>query len=189
MEFDLRTHLSRILHIFLVLLLMLIVGIVCLRLIGMTKLGTIYTRYADPGPSWATQRPNQRRKVQQRINAMGGWNTLRQVSDQFCRDHPSRFDWNRGMGNKEALPEALAALAPMRVSINAHPEVVYPVSAQIVEIKFFGGASTGAAGVPDYEIWVVCGKARGYIPDVSHYRSAITTGVANRIEEGIFEVY
>lgn len=189
MKFDLRTLPVRILHILRAVLLMLIVGIVCTRLIGMTKLGTIYTKYADPGPSWATQRPKQRKTVQQRIDAIGGWKTLRQVSEQFCRDHPASFDWNRGTGSRAALPEAFAALAPMRVSINAHPEVVYPVSTQIVEIKFFGAARTGAAGVPDYEIWVVCGKAPGYIPDVSHYRSAITTGVANRIEEGIFEVY
>lgn len=189
MEFDLRTLPSRGFYFLRVVLLMLIVWFVFTRLVGMTKPGATYTKYAYPGPSWANQRPIQRQKVQQRIAAIGGWKALRQVSEQFCRDHRSRFDWNRGTGNKAALPAAFAALTPMRVSINAHPEIVYPVSARIVEIKFFGGASTGATGVPDYEIWVICGNAPGYVPDASHYRSAIITGVANRIQEGIFEVY
>jgi hypothetical protein len=183
MEFDLKPMASRGIRI---------LGISLLAILVWRGSGgfiSIYTKYPYPGPTWASQRPLQRQKVQQRIAAIGGWEALRQVSEKFCRDHPGRFDWNSGMGSKTALPTAFASLSPMRVSINAHPEIVYPVNGRVVELHFFGSHSTGSYGVPGYDIWVVCGNAPGYIPDVSHFHGSITTGVANRIQKGIFEVY
>jgi len=183
MKLDFKTIASRVVRI----LSILLCTIIGLRLCAPSI--AIYSKYGYAGPTWAAQRPAQRQQVQQRIAAIGGWQALRQVSEKFCRDHPGRFDWSRGLGSKLELPTAFAALAPMRVSIDAHPEIVYPANARIVEIQFFGSPSTGSYGVPAYHIWVVCGKAPGYVPDVSHFRSAVTTGIANQIQKGIFEVY
>lgn len=144
------------------LLLLAILGwIVFGRFLGVT----IYSKYGYAGPTWATQRPLQRQRVQERIAAIGGWRVLRRVSEKFCQDHPERFDWNRGTGSKAELPTVFAAFAPMRVSINAHPEIVYPAHARLVEIQFFGATSTGSHGIPAYYIWVVCGNAPGCVLD------------------------
>jgi len=161
-----------------------VVWIICGQFIFVTMI-----KFFDVGPTWKSQRPLQRQKVQQRIAAIGGWKILRHVAEKFCTDYPGRVDWNYRIGDRAEIPKAFAALSPMRVSINAHPEIVYPVNGRVVELHFFGSHSTGSHGIPDYDIWVVCGKAPGYVPDLSHFRGSMNEGVANRIQEGIFEVY
>lgn len=137
-------------------------------------------------PLWVERR-QQRATVNERVQASGGWDTVKRDCLSFAETNKS-FYWSRGFNNQLPLPTTLAALAPVEVNcmssetlssqpansslptvqgskknLNEFPSPEVPVgfnekpNVDEVRIKFFGLHSTGGRSTPFYGIVIVGG--------------------------------
>jgi hypothetical protein len=153
------------------------------------------------GPSFETQRKEQRKIVQQRVLAAGGWAAVRGACNSLTTNLPhDYFYWRPPVTNAQVtwfsnngpagtyvtnldygpLPAPLATLQPRTVEFD-----VVTNDLTVVKIELFGMHRTGAWDVPYYGIYVVCGVAPlRYQPAVEgpgHFLSEVS--------ERVFEVY
>lgn len=143
-------------------------------------------------PDWVERR-TQRRILQERIQAAGGWEVIRRDCIQLSNQHDDGiFYWSRGHTN--ALPGGISKLKPMEVRFtspkNLQQNKDYP-KVPFVRIKLFGTHSTGGHSSPYLGLEVVCDtNALNYRPEAHHNvapGNRYTT--YRRIADGIFEVY
>jgi hypothetical protein len=163
----------------------------CLAFVGVL----IFLGVIDPAiwPPRSVERREQRTKVVERIQAVGGWAALQKDCDTLVAQYPdSAFVWYRHDTN--ALPPTIAALKPWCV-IYYSPTVVrgYKDEPQIpvVRIKVFGIHSTGGHSIPYFGLEVVCGtNAASYQPQPAHGGvSGNHYDSYKRVTDTIYEIY
>ena len=136
-------------------------------------------------PPWPVQREEQRRIVHERVQAIGGWDALRQECVvAFGNFTTNNLLWPFHDYSGPNIPPAILQLRPREVRVWAYPDE--PV---IARIKLFGMHRTGARGIPYYGIWVVCSPApTNFTPRLDQHGVTIT-GKTQKIADSIFEVY
>jgi|ERR1051326_1738043 hypothetical protein len=109
-------------------------------------------------PAWWERRA-QRATVVKRVQAAGGWETLRRDCLSFAQTNQI-VQWNRWYTNDAPeLPPAIAALHPQRVDY-VSPKVLGSRSAlPIVRVKIFGMHSTGGHSIPYFGLEVISGTS------------------------------
>jgi len=163
----------------------------CLAFVGVL----VFLGIINPAmwPPRSVERSEQRAKVVERIQAVGGWAALQKDCDALVAQYPdSAFVWYRHDTN--ALPPTIAALKPWSV-IFYSPKVLrgsdYASEFSVVRIKIFGIHSTGGHSIPYFGLEVVCAtNAASYRPQPArggvsgnHYDSY------NRVTDTIYEIY
>lgn len=152
------------------------------------------------GPSFATQRIEQRRIVLKRVLDAGGWDALHRDCELLViNSHADNFVWSShgwshveqysngassriyiGKFDNGLLPPAISNLQPRQVEFD------YDGKSSIVQIELFGMHRTGGWDTPYYGLYV----AYGFTND--DYVPSITDGPwkhINKIANSVFEVY
>jgi hypothetical protein len=132
------------------------------------------------GPSFETQRIEQRRIVLKRVLDAGGWDALHRDCELLVTNsHTDYFYWHQPFDNTP-LPSAISNLQPHGVEFDL--DTNFPV----VQIELFGLHRTGMWDFPYYGLWVVCNSTnKEFIP-------SITSGPGRHIDkvaDFVFEVY
>ena len=150
-------------------------------------------------PPFPEQRTRQRKTVQERVQAAGGWTSVRKECESLLKNSSRAFHWElpgHFVGVRDStrrpsvsyetniddapLPTGIAALNPHRLegyALDSEPP--------IMRINLFGGRSTGTRGIPYYDIWIICGPAPdGFTPQLD-----FSPRVIKRIADAVFEVY
>jgi len=143
-------------------------------------------------PHWLELK-RQRETVQERVQAAGGWEKLRQDCVTFANTNQNEpVFWIRWDTNHIALPSALAALKPQQIkyySTNFHTTPNWKQSTEpevsVVQIKIFGMHSTGGHDTPYYGLDVL------REPEPKDYKPQPVSGRLQyrKIADGIYEVY
>ena len=136
----------------------------------------VYGLWSYENPPFWLQRLEQRREVRARIEAVGGWDALKQECVRLVQtNRDDAAFWARGGTNNPALPPAIAALRPMYVSV---------LPPNVVSIDLYGMGMTKHRGVANYELEIACGPERN--PEPLRRYAARTY---RKIRDGIFESY
>lgn len=153
------------------------------------------------GPSFETQRADQRRVVFKRVLDAGGLDALRRDCEFLITNaHTDYLAWEPPRSNVHVtefsngvpfrsyvtdrdngpLPSTISNLEPHEVQFDCDDK--FP----IVRIELFGMHRTGGWDIPYYDLWVVCGSTNyKYVPLMtSRPRWHI-----NKIADSVFEVY
>jgi hypothetical protein len=132
-------------------------------------------------PPWPVQREQQRKIIRERVESIGGWDTLRKDCVALLQDGKNEFVWPSG--TNEFAP-VFAKLKPREV--RAYPDIN---GTMIMRMKFFGMHSTGSRGTPYYGLWIICSSnADNYVPKLDFGGNTVT-GKITLITNSIFEVY
>jgi hypothetical protein len=154
------------------------------------------------GPSFATQRKEQRKVCQERVQAAGGWEALRKDCESLLTNaSQGYFEWHPPITNAHVthysnsvpssqyvtnidygpLPPTVASLRPKEV------EFIVPTNGPIVvRIKLFGMGRSGMRDIPYYGLWVVCGTTpNDFVPSIDERPH----GGINKLADSVFEVY
>ena len=135
------------------------------------------------GPSFATQRIEQRRIVLKRVLDAGGWDALHRDCELLVTNsHTDYFFWHPPWPNAHVttysnnvptasyvtnldlgpLPPAISNLQPHEVQFD------FDTNFPVVRIQLFGMHRTGMWDFPYYGLWVVCSSTnKEYIPKSS----------------------
>ena len=134
-----------------------------------------------PPPS--VERRTQRRIVLDRIQSIGGWETLRRECLSLMRQHEEDhfYWWSRGR-DTNALPASILALKPMSVE--------YDPTVQALRIRIFGMHSTGGHDTPCFGLEVATGPERkDYKPRPMNAVGGNRHMNYQKVAEDIYEVY
>jgi hypothetical protein len=169
-------------------------------------------------PTWAERR-QQRQKVMERVQAVGGWDALKRDCLSLTESNEA-ICWYRG-NNSFALPPALAALRPQSVDFvspklrepKPHKAQARPVRAfrseigrfvlpelptfssntaevAVLRIQIFGSHSTGGHSTPYSGLEIISGPGgEDYRPRASRGATGNRHTSYRKVEEGIYEVY
>ncbi len=102
-------------------------------------------------PHWL-ERMQQRKIVMQRVQAAGGWETIRKDCESIVAANATNgFGWFRDLKDEPPLPKFLAILNPQQV-------VLWPEAngMQSIRVQIFGGHSTSGRGQDFYILKFVC---------------------------------
>jgi hypothetical protein len=123
-------------------------------------------------PHWL-ERMQQRKIVMQRVQAAGGWETIRKDCKKIVVANATNgFEWYKGLKDEPPLPKSLAALNPRQV--NLWPEAN---GMQSIRIQIFGGHATGGRGQDFFILKVLC-------PLPPNVRSSFKSGSESKAESG-----
>ena len=134
------------------------------------------------GPSFATQRIEQRQVALKRVFNVGGWNVLRRDCEFLVTNSQKDFFmWHPRLNDYGPIPPVISNLEPQEVQFDL--DTNFPV----VRLQFFGGHRTGSPDIPYYGFWVVCNSTnKDFTPSVTYYGSGRHI---NKISDFVFEVY
>jgi hypothetical protein len=143
-------------------------------------------------PAWYERRA-QRQKVIERVQAAGGWETLRRACIGFAGTNEN-IRWLRWFTNgAPTLPPAIMALQPQQVYYVA-PELlaVYPHEPKIpiVRIMVFGTPSSGGHSTPYFGLEVVATPLNDdYTPKAHRAVPGLRHSDYRKVSEGVYEVF
>jgi hypothetical protein len=168
---------------------------------GLFAVLSFYFIFVYTGPPAWVERIDQRKRLQERVNAAGGWDMVRRDCALFVSNRTDSFYWYPSATNVHftsfsngiavnyltnldygTLPPALAALKPRE--IRYHPPAM--------QIRLFGMHSTGGHSTPFFSLEIVCStNAAEY-----HSQNGINGGVSEKsrstyrqVADGVFEIY
>ena len=139
-------------------------------------------------PHWLELK-RQRETVQQRVQAAGGWDKLRQDCITFANTNQNDpVYWIRWDTNHVALPPALAAINPFRIEYYSTKLTRTEVSA--LHIQIFGMHRTGGHDTPYYGLDILREpEPKDFQPQSADPRQHHSLLHYRKIAEGIYEVY
>lgn len=143
-------------------------------------------------PAWYERR-TQRQKINERVQAAGGWEALRRDCITLAKTNENEiFRWARWVTNSPILPPAILALQPQEVyyvSSKFHTGVPDESQIPIVVIKMFGSHSTGGHSTPFFGLEVVASPSRyDYAPNAGRVYGQWHTGY-RKVSDGVYEVF
>jgi hypothetical protein len=174
----------------------------------------VFLRVLNPAmwPPRSVERREQRQKILERVQKVGGWDAVRLGCEALITNYPDGLTWFPPASNAwvypnpqtkphryyvtnldwGTLPPAVAALQP--IEIRYYPPRFLPKDEPqfaVVRIKIFGLHSTGGHSIPYFGLEVVCGtNAESYRPQPArggvsgnHYDSY------DQVADRIYEIY
>lgn len=153
----------------------------CLAFVGVL----VFLGVVDPAiwPPRSVERREQRAKVMERVQAAGGWDTIRRdcvgLAEQNTNGFYSHFLDTNG------LPAAIVALKPMTVE--------YQPEYGCVRIRIFGMHSTGGHSTPYFGLKVdTSTNSLSYNHGAGYDNGGVIGNhhsVAEKVAEGVYELY
>jgi len=137
----------------------------------------------DLWPPASVERREQRAKLMERVQAAGGWNSIRRGCISLDEENTGGFYSH--FRHTNGLPAAIVALKPMSVQ--------YQPGCGCVRIKIFGMHSTGGHSTPYFGLEVDTSSNNLSYNHGAGYDNGGVIGnhhsVAEQVAEGIYELY